>query len=151
MLLNSPRRTASHFGLRRWRGIKGVDLLPLIFLLLLSSPLFAQYAGGPGDGYASDELTNVSLSLDETSFSNGFMVFPNPFNASQHTSLQFRLPPDIRRQAVVRLIALNGNEILKMPLDGTLTLTLPEDLAPGLYAITVHGESYFGRRKLLVE
>jgi hypothetical protein len=109
----------------------------------IASPAFAQYTGGPDDGYAMTELSATVSTVEAANDTRALFLFPNPASqeddlwisgnfGSEQVMITFT---DLLGRKTLTAAVQASNGKIKVPLAG---------IVPGTYMVTV--ETSAGRR-----
>jgi hypothetical protein len=124
-----------------------IQILALLLLFLLfANPLFAQYTGGKGSGYAMAELSMITHIPEQDHFR---LVTPQPNPARQGEEVSFNLNSSNSDKLMqISLTDIRGKELLKT--EGAF-IHIPDHFKSGTYIVTVRHSGIITRQKLIIQ
>ncbi|MCC5930773.1 MAG: T9SS type A sorting domain-containing protein [Cyclobacteriaceae bacterium] len=123
-----------------------MQILALLLLFLsLANPLYAQYTGGKGSGYAMAELSMITY-LPRQEHLDAVKLWPNPAKPGEQVALTLQTTSNQDMQ--ISLIDARGKELLKSA--GPI-IQLPEYLTTGTYIVSFRHSGIINRQKLIIQ
>jgi hypothetical protein len=121
------------------------------FLLfgIISFSLKAQsaYHGGKGDGYASAEIHNIVLGIDDAGNETpAISVYPNPATQGQSLNLSCSVTGGFH----VDIVNLTGQVVATVQYEANSGILQLKNLSPGTYLMRLSGSNWVYHQKLVV-